>query len=159
MESGMKMNTIKKLIPNRGAQQVVSAASSGAGHTDCVLALALSDDVKYLASGGHDRSVKVWSADTCELVFSFEGHRDTVTALVFRAGSHHLYSGALDRSVKIWNVDELAYVETLFGHQDSILDIDCLAKERCITCGSRDRTLRVWKIVEESQLVFNGAHL
>lgn len=143
------MNTIKKVMPE----------SKGDGHTDSILSMAISDDGKFLASAGYDRSIKIWNPETCEHIFTFHGHRDAVSSVSFRSNSHQLYSGSFDRSVKVWNVDQLTYVETLFGHQDKVLSVDSLAKERCISCGGRDRTLRVWKIVEESQLVFNGTHL
>ncbi|RNA10783.1 U3 small nucleolar RNA-interacting 2 isoform X2 [Brachionus plicatilis] len=150
-ESGMKMNTIKKRLPHEDR-------TTKKGHSKEVYALAISDDGKYLASGGGDKLIKIWNPETLDFVYSFEGHRDSVSGLVFRNNSHQLYSCSFDRSVKIWNVDQLIYVETLFGHQDRILGIDSLNKERCVTCGARDRSLRLWKIVEESQLLFNGIH-
>jgi len=49
------------------------------GHTDQVLALALSSDGKYLASGGKDRKVGVWDAELGNWVKGFTGHRDTIS--------------------------------------------------------------------------------
>jgi ribosomal RNA-processing protein 9 len=49
------------------------------GHTDEVLALALSADGKYLASGGRDRKVGVWGVENGEWVKGLSGHRDTVS--------------------------------------------------------------------------------
>lgn len=49
------------------------------GHTDEVLALALSGDGKYLASGGRDRKVGVWDVEKEEWVKGFGGHKDTVS--------------------------------------------------------------------------------
>ena len=49
------------------------------GHTDEVLALALSDDGKYLASGGKDRKLVVWDAEKGEWIRSFFGHKDTIS--------------------------------------------------------------------------------
>ncbi|ORX93890.1 WD40 repeat-like protein [Basidiobolus meristosporus CBS 931.73] len=108
------------------------------GHTDHVLCLAVSSDGQYLASGGKDKLINIWSG------------------LAFRKGSNQLYSCSNDRSIKLWNIDELAYIETLFGHQDTITDIDTLSRENCVTCGGRDRTVRLWKIIDETQLVFRG---
>jgi len=52
------------------------------GHTDEVLALALSSDGKYLVSGGRDRRLIVWDADTMTLLKSFQGpmnHKDIIS--------------------------------------------------------------------------------
>ena len=140
-----------RVVGGRSGQQ-----SYHPGHCSPVLALAISSDGRYLASGDTDKLIHIWEAATMTRLHTFKGHRAAVSGLAFRRGTHTLYSASHDRSVKIWSVDERAYVETLFGHQDSICALDCGARERCVTVGGRDGTARVWKIVEESQLVFNG---
>ncbi|XP_077182005.1 U3 small nucleolar RNA-interacting protein 2 [Paroedura picta] len=126
------------------------------GHTAHILAMAISSDGKYLATGDKNKLIMIWEATTCQHLYKFTGHRDAVSGLSFRKGTHQLYSASHDRSVKVWNVAENAYVETLFGHQDVITGLDSLSRECCVTSGGRDGTVRVWKIPEESQLVFYG---
>lgn len=55
------------------------ASSEIHGHTDEVLALALSSDGKFLASGGRDRRIGVWDAEKDEWIRGFGGHRDTIS--------------------------------------------------------------------------------
>ncbi|XP_022104005.1 U3 small nucleolar RNA-interacting protein 2-like isoform X2 [Acanthaster planci] len=126
------------------------------GHTTHVLALAISSDNSFLASGCRSKVIHIWNPGSGKLLHTFRGHRDAVSGLSFRKGTHTLYSASHDRSVKVWNLDEMAYVETLFGHQDSIMAIDSLSRERAVTAGGRDNSLRVWKIIEESQLIYNS---
>ncbi|KAA8575384.1 hypothetical protein EYC84_004553 [Monilinia fructicola] len=111
---------------------------------------------KFVVTGGVDRKIVVWNAETLRPIRVFSQHRDAVTGLAFRRGTNQLYSSSRDRTIKIWSLDEGAYVETLFGHQDEVVDIASLAQERCISVGARDRTARLWKVVEETQLVFRG---
>ncbi|RUS31507.1 WD40-repeat-containing domain protein [Jimgerdemannia flammicorona] len=145
--------TMKKLYTFPGGRKGVKAFT---GHTDHVLCLAISSDGKYLASGGRDKKVNVWSVKDDKLLCCFSQHKDSVARLVFRKGTNQLYTASHDRTIKLWNVDEQSYIETLFGHQDAITDIDALSREQCVTTGGRDRSARLWKIVEESQLVFRG---
>ncbi|KAJ3184677.1 pre-rRNA processing protein [Geranomyces variabilis] len=128
------------------------------GHNDHILAVAASADGQFVATGGRDKSIHIWSVATNKLLTTFTQHRDAVTGLTFRkvSGSNTLYSCSQDRTIKLWNVDEMSYVETLYGHQDHVTAIDTLTRERCITAGARDRTLRMWKIIDESQLIFRG---
>lgn len=126
------------------------------GHVDTILAVAASQDGKFVVTGGKDRRIVVWEAATLKPLRVFTHHRDAVTGLAFRRGTNQMYSSSKDRTVKIWSLDELAYVETLFGHQDEVVDVSALAQERCISVGARDRTARLWKVVEETQLVFRG---
>ncbi|CAK1595856.1 unnamed protein product [Parnassius mnemosyne] len=122
----------------------------------CVTSIAVSSDLKFLATSDESNSINIWDPHSMKHVHTFKGHKDIVTGLVFRRNTHDLYSASKDRSIKIWSLDEMAYVETLFGHQSSITAIDALTRERAITAGGRDTTVRIWKIVEESQLIFNG---
>jgi ribosomal RNA-processing protein 9 len=126
------------------------------GHVDAILAVAASQDGKFVVTGGRDRRIVVWNAEDLKPLRVFTQHRDAVTGLVFRRGTNQLYTASKDRTLKVWSLDELAYVETLFGHQDEVVDVTALAQERCISVGARDRTARLWKVVEETQLVFRG---
>jgi ribosomal RNA-processing protein 9 len=134
-----------------------SAKSKNAQHhAKSILCVAVSPDGKFVATGGADKKLIVWDAQTLKPLKVFTQHRDAVTALAFRRGTNQLFSASRDRTVKIWSLNELAYVETLFGHQDEVLDVSALTQEKCVTVGGRDRTARLWKVVEESQLVFRG---
>ncbi|XP_061473904.1 U3 small nucleolar RNA-interacting protein 2 [Rhineura floridana] len=148
VESGKKLHVI------RGGKK--GTEGSHVGHTAHILAMAISSDGKYLATGDRNKLIMIWEAATCSHLYKFTGHRDAVSGLSFRKGTHQLYSASHDRSVKVWNVAENAYVETLFGHQDTITALDSLSRECCVTSGGRDGTVRIWKIPEESQLVFYG---
>ncbi|WYZ38647.1 hypothetical protein EsH8_III_000561 [Colletotrichum jinshuiense] len=133
-----------------------AAKKSFQRHVEKILCVAASPDGKYVVTGGEDRRLIIYDAETLKPIRVFTHHRDAVTGLVFRRGTNQLYSCSKDRTVKVWSLDELAYVETLFGHQDEIVDIDALAAERCVSVGARDRTARLWKVAEETQLVFRG---
>jgi len=125
-------------------------------HQHRILALAISSDGKFLASGDEGNLIYIWNADSLQHMHSFKGHKGPITGLAFRKDSHQLFSVSTDRSVKLWSLDEMSCIETLFGHQSGITAVDALSRERAVTAGGRDNSLRIWKIVEESQLVFNG---
>ncbi|TFK71148.1 Rnu3ip2 protein [Pluteus cervinus] len=163
LSTGKKVSTFHKQRPShldkgKGKAQPDDEVK---GHTDEVLALALSSDGKYLASGGKDKRVCVWDAEKSDWVKSFKGpmcHRDSVSALSFRKSTHSLYSASFDRTIKVFDLSPsvMGYVETLFGHQDQVLSLDALRRETCVSAGARDKTVRFWKIVDETQLVFRG---
>ena len=125
-------------------------------HTGPILAVAVSSSGRFVATGGADKRLIIWSASDLKPLRVFTQHRDAVTGLAFRRGTEQLYSSSKDRTIKTWSLNELAYVETLFGHQDEVSDVAALSQERCISVGARDRTARLWKVAEETQLVFRG---
>lgn len=144
-----------KLLSTRG-NKAISTNPKYEHHTAPILCVAASDTGKFVATGGADKKLIIWSASDLKPLRIFTQHRDAVTSLAFRRGTNQLYSSSKDRTIKTWSLDELAYVETLFGHQDEVVDVAALSQERCISVGARDRTARLWKVVEETQLVFRG---
>ncbi|EGN92168.1 hypothetical protein SERLA73DRAFT_127723 [Serpula lacrymans var. lacrymans S7.3] len=154
--SGRKVATFHKQRIEKGKGKERAHNNDIQGHTDEVLALAVSNDGKYLASGGRDKKIGVWDVGKEEWVRGFGGHKDWISALAFRKGTLQLYSGSFDRTMKLFDLSVMGYVETLFGHQDTIVSLDALRSESAVTGGARDKTVRFWKIADESQLVFRG---
>ncbi|KAJ2662485.1 pre-rRNA processing protein [Coemansia sp. RSA 1199] len=145
---GKKLHVFRALKKKRPDHNV--------GHCDEILAVAVSSDGRFVASGGRDRRIHVWSVSEDRHLGVFHQHKDAVTGLAFRRHTNHLYSCSLDRMVKLWNIDELGYMDTLFGHQDGAVAIDALQREQAVTVGCRDKTVRLWKIADDAQLVFRA---
>lgn len=128
-------------------------ASSAAGE---VLAVAVSPDGRFAASGGRDCGIHVYDRRAAKAeVHTLSGHSGAVTGLAFQqtGSSCALFSSSVDRTVKHWDVVAMSYVETLFGHQDAVNAIACAADPRPLTA-SADRSVRTWKIDTGSHLVF-----
>ncbi|XP_049935286.1 U3 snoRNP-associated protein-like YAO isoform X2 [Nymphaea colorata] len=141
------------ILSSHGARKPESPSIKWSNH---VLALAVSSDGRYLATGGLDRHVHLWDVRTREHIQAFPGHRRPVSCLIFRQGTSQLFSGSFDRSIKIWSAEDRSYLGTSHGHEGEILAIDCLRKERTLTVG-RDRTMRLSKIPEETHLIFRSS--
>ncbi|KAK4048342.1 pre-rRNA processing protein [Microbotryomycetes sp. JL201] len=131
---------------------------SEAGHTDEVLALAVSHDGRTLASASADKTIGVWdvAGEGGKWVRALGGHKDKVASIAFQLGTNQLFSSSFDRTVKVFDLSTLSYIETLFGHQDCIQHISALRAEVAVSAGGRDKTCRFWKVAEESQLVLRG---
>jgi ribosomal RNA-processing protein 9 len=87
LASGKKLATFHKVRPLQSSTAKKGKSKGFAdpavkGHTDEVLALALSGDGKYLASAGKDRRLGVWDAEAGVWLKGFVGqmgHKDLVS--------------------------------------------------------------------------------
>ncbi|CAE6185227.1 unnamed protein product [Arabidopsis arenosa] len=137
-------------------------------HNKQSLALAVSSDGRYLATGGVDCHVHLWD-------IRFTGHRGIVSSLCFREGTAELFSGSYDRTLRIWNAEDRTYIDSSFGHQSEILSIDALegsvflvldAIEHCsytssdeFLAGSDNGSIALWSILNKKPVfIVKNAH-
>ncbi|OCF59552.1 hypothetical protein L486_02219 [Kwoniella mangroviensis CBS 10435] len=87
------------------------------GHQGPVTSIALheirnSDDGnKWLAlfTGSWDKTIKIWNADTGELLHTLESHVDFIKSLLILPSTNHLtlLSTSSDRTIKLWDISSL----------------------------------------------------
>jgi len=75
-----------------------------------------SPDSTILASGSHDKKIKLYDVRSKRAIQHYDSHADSVLALDFHPSGQFLLSGGADSKVKVWDlrVGKLAY--TLYGH-------------------------------------------
>ena len=164
IETGKKTYLKKYWTSSSSSSSSSHNTSSVAGET---LAVAVSYDNKYIASGGRDNIIRIYDPRVPNPeIKALTGHRDIVTCLSFRKDiisasqtpKYSLFSGSMDRTLKHWDLNEMAYIETMFGHQEGVLGLDCWYKNKPISC-SNDRTTRIWNVEEESHNVYRSTKI
>jgi len=70
-----------------------------------VIAVAFSLDGKWLATGGADRTVRLWDVASGKNIRTFQGHRMSVTAVEFSPDGQWVASSSLDRTIRLWPID------------------------------------------------------
>jgi len=113
-------------------------------HGQNVTALSFSPDSKLLASGGLDKTIRIWDMATRTSKKSLEGHTAAVTSLAFSPDGHLLASGSEDNAVRVWNVDSGASTRTLVGHTYKLEAVAFSIDGKTIASASSDRTVRLW---------------
>ena len=57
---------------------------------------------KRIASASDDATVRIWSSETGQHLFTYEGHTKSVNALAWSPDGKYIASGGDDKIVQVW---------------------------------------------------------
>lgn len=89
------------------------------GHTRSIVALAISPDSKWLASGSQDSTVKIWELSTGRLLRTLYGHSGKINAIAISRDGQWLASAGEDRLVRLWSTTSGSAAFVFTGHSES----------------------------------------
>jgi len=81
------------------------------GHSQAVLDVTISNDSRFIVSGGADATARVWDARSGKELLRLVGHAGEVTAVAIAAdprGKFRVLTGSSDHTAKLWDVGTLA---------------------------------------------------
>ena len=120
----------------------VYTSDSEKGHCSSVTCLSVCD--KYLCSGSHDATIRVWNKDTLAFERVLRGHRGSVLALTKIGG--YLLSGGRDSVIRVWDLDTWVCCEILRGHDAAVLSLSSYEALGLFVSSSADGTVRLWDL-------------
>ncbi|KAH8295281.1 hypothetical protein KR018_009558 [Drosophila ironensis] len=111
---------------------------------ETVLCVCVSPDMKYLAVGLLDTTVKVFFLDTFKFYLSLYGHKLPVLCLDISYDSNLIVTGSSDRNVKVWGLNFGDCHRSIFAHDDSVMSVQFIPKTHMFfTCG-KDGKVKQW---------------
>ncbi len=106
---------------------------------------ALSDDGSRIATGGVDKTVRLWERATGNALRTLGGHTGAVTALAFDPSGRTLASAAADLTIRLWDTVGGQAIATMIGHTDRINRLQFSADGSALLSASDDGSLRLWR--------------
>ncbi|MFM7448122.1 MAG: protein kinase domain-containing protein [Leptolyngbyaceae cyanobacterium] len=116
------------------------------GHTQWVLAVAISPDGKTVVSSGLDATIRVWNLAAGDLLQVLKEHTKPVNCLAISPDSQILASGSDDGAIKTWHLPSGLWLRHLSGHRRDVNSVVIYANGQLLASGSEDRSVRIWNL-------------
>ncbi len=111
------------------------------------MALAVSPDGKWVASGGHDFMLRLWETASGKEIRQFEGHTGSVLGVAFSPDGKLLASASLDKTVRLWDMATGKPAGVLTGHEDRVKSVAFAPDGKKLASCSEDGTVRMWDAI------------
>ena len=73
------------------------------GHQDLINSVAFSPNGQFIASGSHDKTIRIWNLADDKEIQKLEGHENWINSVAFSPDGQFIASGSHDKTIRIWN--------------------------------------------------------
>ncbi|OCR02240.1 sugar-binding protein [Oscillatoriales cyanobacterium USR001] len=123
------------------------------GHKGSVPGVDISPDRKLIATGGEDKTVRIWKPDGTLL--HILNHSGSVWRVVFSPDSRLLVASSVDGSIKLWRVDG-TLIKSFQAHQGPAWGVAFGPNSKLIASSGGDATVKLWTLEGKQLKTFIG---
>eukprot|EP00796_Vickermania_ingenoplastis_P003750 gene3750-2646_t len=135
-------------------------AGVNAAHAGPVYAIDVAPNDQYVATGGKDKSVNLWTLNGKKIYREgvLKGHRRGVTSLAFSAADRVLASGSNDGTVRLWSLVSLTCIKTLQADKVAVLQVALFNQSTQLVSTNAEGVIRVWALGAGEAVWASEAH-
>ena len=123
------------------------------GHENAVQAVTADPSGEWLASGGADRTVKIWNVAGKDVRRTYRNNSDFISALAFSPNGTLLATGSLDGTVKVLSLNSYRVQRTFTGQKARITSVALSSFDDLLASASEDGVVRVRSLKRSRQLL------
>jgi len=141
--------TRKKICALRGHEHVVESLSflCEAANNSKSTEKKLEKARDYLASGGRDRSVRLWQISSQSCLHVFKVHENWVRAVLIHPSGNYIVSAGDDRSIRVLDIQSQRCLRTLeSAHPHFVTSLSMHPTLPILVSGSVDTTSKCWTL-------------
>src|SRR5262249_27205869 len=124
------------------------------GHKSWIYAVAFSPDGTRLATGGWDKTLRIWDLAGGAPPLTAEGHDSFVTCLAFSPDGRRLASSSEGHKVQVMDTVTGRVVSTLRGHALGVVGLAYSPDGRSLATASEDKSVKLWDMATDYPITF-----
>ncbi|AFZ14880.1 WD40 repeat-containing protein [Crinalium epipsammum PCC 9333] len=122
------------------------------GHRDSILTVDISPSDRLIATGGGDRTIKLWQRDG-KLLKTLQNNA-TVYRLAFSPDGRFIVAGGVDGNITLWSIGG-TLIKTWKAHKAPVWGIAFSPNGRLIASASGDDTVKLWSATNLGNVPLN----
>jgi WD40 repeat protein len=116
------------------------------GHTEMIVALAMSRDETRVVTGSIDRTARLWETATGKLLREFGNHRMGVGSADFTVDGGTVATGCWDDTIHVWDLSLTQERMILAGHEGGVQAMTFSPDERTVFGLTGTSVLKFWSV-------------